>query len=48
MQVNDRPIHKDGIDEIIREYGVHCIEETGNCEDNVEVHEEDKSFFFNY
>lgn len=46
MQVNDHPIHKDGIDEIIRESGVHCIEETGNCEENVEVHEEDRETFF--
>jgi len=46
MQVNDHPIHKDGIDEIIRESGVHCMEETGNCEENVEVHEEDRETFF--
>lgn len=46
MQVNDHPIHRDGMDEIIRESEVHCMEETGNCEENVEVHEEDKETFF--
>lgn len=46
MQVNDHPIHRDGIDEIIRESEVHCMVETGNCQENVEVHEEARETFF--
>lgn len=45
MQVNDHPIHKDGNDEIITDFGVHFIEESGNCEENVKIHEEDRETF---
>lgn len=46
IQVNDHPIPRDGIDEIIRESEVHCMAETGNCQENVEVHEEAREAFF--